>query len=150
MSDPRTPAPGAASADAPVAIVPASEPLVEVRVWDWPVRVFHWSLVALVVFSFVTAKLSGAWMDWHMRSGYAALSLLAFRVLWGFAGTHWARWSSFVRGPSAALRYARTLFVSPHETSVGHNPLGGYMVVALVVVLLAQATTGLFANDDIV
>jgi cytochrome b len=134
----------------PVPAQAAATPrLVPVRVWDWPVRVFHWTLLALVVASVVTAKAGGAWMDWHMRSGYAILALLAFRIAWGFAGTRWARWSSFVRGPAAALRYARTLVASPHETSVGHNPIGGYMVVALVVALLLQAVTGLFANDDI-
>lgn len=131
----------------PVAI--HADAMVPVRVWDWPVRVFHWTLLALVVFSVATAKAGGMWMDWHMRSGYAVLALLAFRIAWGFAGTRWARWSSFVHGPAVALRYARTLLVSPHETSVGHNPIGGYMVVALVAALLAQATTGLFANDDI-
>lgn len=131
----------------PVAV---TEPdLVPVRVWDWPVRVFHWTLLALVVVSVATAYAGGTWMDWHMRSGYAVLGLLAFRIAWGFAGTRWARWSSFVHGPARALAYARTLLASPHETSVGHNPIGGYMVVALVAVLLGQATTGLFANDDI-
>ena len=135
-----------ASPPPPAATGPA---LVHVRVWDWPVRVFHWSLLALVVFSVATVYAGGTWMDWHMRSGYAVLGLLAFRIAWGFAGTRWARWSSFVHGPGRALAYARTLLVAPHETSVGHNPIGGYMVVALVLVLLLQATTGLFANDDI-
>jgi cytochrome b len=125
------------------------EGTVPVRVWDWPVRVFHWTLLVLVVFSVVTTKLGGVWMDWHMRSGYTILALLAFRILWGFAGTRWARWTSFLHGPAAALRYARTLFVASHEPAVGHNPLGGYMVVALVAALSLQAATGLFANDDI-
>jgi cytochrome b len=122
---------------------------VPVRVWDWPVRVFHWTLLALVVCSVVTTKLGGVWMDWHMRSGYAILGLLAFRILWGFAGTRWSRWASFVRGPAAVLGYARTLFSRSHEPAVGHNPLGGWMVVALVAALGVQAGTGLFANDDI-
>ena len=135
----------------PVTPPPVPDPsrLVPVRVWDWPVRVFHWTLLALVVFSVATAKVGGLWMDWHMRSGYAVLALVAFRIAWGFAGTRWARWSSFVHGPARALRYARTLVVPPHENTVGHNPLGGYMVVALVALLLSQAVTGLFANDDI-
>jgi cytochrome b len=137
-----------ATADVPPLAIDA-ERFVTVRVWDWPVRVFHWTLLASVVCAVIAVKAGGTWMDWHMRAGYTALALLVFRVLWGFAGTRWARWSSFVRGPQAALRYARTLVVSPHETSVGHNPLGGYMVVALVTALLVQASTGLFANDDI-
>jgi cytochrome b len=144
---PDDPTPSAADAPSPVAVHDAR--LVPVRVWDWPVRVFHWTLVALVAFSVATVYAGGTWMEWHMRSGYAVLGLLAFRIVWGFAGTRWARWSSFVHGPAAAMRYARTLVVSPHETSVGHNPIGGYMVVAMVLVLLLQALTGLFANDDI-
>lgn len=127
----------------------ADAALVPVHVWDWPVRVFHWTLAALVAFSVATVYAGGTWMDWHMRSGYAILALLAFRIFWGFAGTRWARWGSFLQGPVRALRYARTLVVPPHETVVGHNPLGGYMVVVLIAVLLAQASTGLFANDDI-
>lgn len=123
--------------------------LVPVRVWDWPVRLFHWTLLALVATSVATAYAGGTWMEWHMRSGFTALALLTFRIAWGFAGTRWARWSSFVHGPAVVLRYARTLVVPPHATSVGHNPLGGYMVVALVGVLLLQAGTGLGANDDI-
>ncbi len=128
----------------------AAEPLVPVRVWDWPVRVFHWTLLLLVVAAVACVYAGGTWMDWHMRAGYAVLALLAFRIAWGFAGTRWARWASFVRGPKAVVGYARTLAVPPHAPSVGHNPLGGYMVVALVGVLLLQAGTGLFANDDII
>lgn len=142
------PPPPAADPLRPPAPAPA-EPHVAVRVWDWPVRVFHWTLAGLVCVSVATVYAGGTWMDWHMRAGYAVLALLAFRIAWGFAGTRWARWASFVHGPAAALRYARSLVVPPHETSVGHNPLGGWMVVALVLLLLAQATTGLFANDDI-
>jgi cytochrome b len=141
------PAAGASESVPPLAV--DATRLVAVRVWDWPVRAFHWTLLGLVAFSVFTVKAGGTWMEWHMRSGYAVLALLAFRVLWGFAGTRWARWSTFVRGPATALRYARTLVASPHETSVGHNPLGGYMVVVLVAALLVQAITGLFANDDI-
>jgi cytochrome b len=113
------------------------------------VRVFHWTLLVLVVVSVTTAKVGGLWMEWHMRSGYAVLALVAFRIAWGFAGTRWARWSSFLHAPARALHYARTLVVPPHENTVGHTPLGGYMVLALLALLLSQAVTGLFANDDI-
>jgi cytochrome b len=133
----------------PVPPAPPPPTLIPVRVWDWPVRVFHWTLLALVVASVTTAKVGGLWMDWHMRSGYAVLALVAFRIAWGFAGTRWARWSSFLHAPAHALRYARTLVVPPHENTVGHNPLGGYMVLALLALLLSQAVTGLFANDDV-
>lgn len=128
----------------------AASSRVRIDVWDWPLRVFHWALVLLVIASVATAKAGGLWMDWHMRSGYTILALLAFRILWGFAGTRWSRWSSFVEGPAAALRYAGTFVTRAHEPVVGHNPLGGYMVLALVAALLLQASTGLFANDDII
>jgi cytochrome b len=122
---------------------------VPVRVWDWPVRAVHWALVALVTASLATGFVGGGAMEWHLRSGYAILALALFRVLWGFAGTRHARFTGFVRGPRAVLDYARSLLRPPHEMHAGHNPLGGWVVVLLLALLLAQAGTGLFANDDI-
>ena len=122
---------------------------VTVRVWDLPLRLFHWTLLVLVVFSVATAYAGGSWMDWHMRSGYAVLALLTFRIAWGFLGTRHVRFASFVRGPGAILQYLRTLGGGAHPVSVGHNPLGALSVLALLAVLLAQVGTGLFANDDI-
>jgi len=115
-----------------------------VRVWDLPTRLFHWLLVALVALSVVTAKLGGLWLDWHMRSGYAILALLAFRLLWGVAGSRYARLAHFVRGPRIVLAYLRGRH--PHD-GAGHNPLGALSVVVILAVLLAQAATGLFTND---
>lgn len=115
------------------------------RVWDLPTRVFHWALTLLVLFSFVTAKVGGYWTDWHFRSGYSILALLLFRVAWGFAGSAYARFSSFVRGPAAILAYLR----APVQSVPGHTPLGGAAIVVLLAALLLQATTGLFANDAI-
>jgi cytochrome b len=125
----------------PPTAVPA--PRSAVRVWDLPTRLFHWVLVVLVVFSVVTAKVGGLWLDWHMRAGYAILALLLFRILWGFAGSRYARFASFVRGPRAVLDYVRgrSLHVA------GHNPLGGWSVLALLAVLLMQAVSGLFTSD---
>jgi cytochrome b len=114
-----------------------------VRVWDLPTRLFHWILAALVLFSIVTVKLGGLWIDWHMRSGYAILALVLFRVLWGFAGSHYARFASFVRGPAGVLGYLRGRMAH----GAGHNPLGALAVIALLVVLGVQATTGLFTSD---
>jgi cytochrome b len=124
-------------------------PARRVRVWDLPTRVFHWALVALVATSFVTGKVGGNAMTWHMYSGYAILALVLFRVVWGFVGGRESRFASFVKGPAAVLRYARTLpdRHSPHH--VGHNPLGGWSVVLLILSLGTQAATGLFASDDI-
>jgi cytochrome b len=115
-----------------------------VRVWDLPTRLFHWALALLVVFSFVTAKIGGALTEWHPRSGYAILTLLVFRLLWGFAGSRYARFASFVRGPAAVAAYLRTGI-----SAAGHNPLGALSVVAMLAALLVQAGTGLFATDDI-
>jgi cytochrome b len=120
-----------------------------VKVWDAPVRLFHWALVLLVVFMYVSAQLKGDWMTWHMRSGYAILALVFFRVLWGFAGSSTARFSSFLAGPAVCLRFAKRLLKREPVAFASHNPLGGWMVVGLLLALLVQAGTGLFANDDI-
>ena len=119
------------------------------RVWDWPVRLVHWMIVALLVTLVVTAEVGGNAMEWHIRAGETMLALVLFRVIWGFVGTRHARFSSFVRGPDAVLRYARSVVRPPHELHVGHNPLGGWMVIALLLLLLVQAGTGLFSNDDV-
>jgi len=115
----------------------------QVRVWDLPTRLFHWALVALVVLSVVSVKLGGFWMDWHMRSGYAILALVVFRILWGFAGSRYARFASFVRRPAEIIGYLR----GQVEHGAGHSPLAAVSVLALLGLLLAQAGTGLFSND---
>lgn len=121
----------------------ATNPGVRTRVWDLPTRLFHWTLAALVIFSVVTIKLGGNWIEWHFRSGYAILTLLLFRLLWGFAGSHYARFASFVRGPRAVVDYLRGRVAH----TAGHNPLGALSVLAMLVLLLSQASTGLFSND---
>lgn len=120
-----------------------------VLVWDAPVRVFHWLLATLVVFSFVTGKVGGAWLEWHMRSGYIILALLLFRLGWGFVGSDTARFASFVRGPAAAVGYLRAVAAGRHQRVVGHNPLGGWAVLAMLAALLVQAFSGLFVDDEI-
>src|SRR5688572_4704998 len=120
-----------------------------VLVWDAPVRLFHWALAALVVFSFVTGKLGGGWMAWHLKSGYCILTLLLFRLAWGFAGGTTARFAGFVRGPRAALEHVRAIVARRLAPHAGHNPLGGWSVLAMLAALLTQATAGLFADDEI-
>lgn len=122
---------------------------IPVKVWDVPVRLFHWLLVLLFAFMLVSGRIKGDWMVWHMRSGYAILALVLFRILWGFAGSSYARFSSFLAGPAACLGFAKKLLARAPAPSAGHNPLGGWMVLVLLVALLVQTGTGLFANDDI-
>ena len=116
------------------------------RVWDLPTRLFHWLFAAAVIGAIVTVKVGGTWMDWHPIFGVTALVLLTFRVIWGFTGSRYARFSSFVKGPRTVWHYLR----HPEERSPpGHSPLGGLSVVALLLVVAVQAGTGLFATDDI-
>src|SRR5450631_1788066 len=122
---------------------------VAIRVWDWPVRLVHWAMVLLLIALLITANIGGNAMAWHMRAGEAMLALVLFRVVWGFVGSRYARFSSFVRGPRAVIAYARSVFTPLHEVHVGHNPLGGWMVIALLLALLFQTGTGLFTNDDV-
>lgn len=118
-------------------------------VWDLPVRIMHWGLVVAVAGSFVTQKAPGDWFRFHVWCGYAVLALTVTRILWGFFGTRHARFASFLRGAAATLRYGRSLIVPPYDRHAGHNPLGAWMVVLLLALLAMQATTGLFANDQI-
>jgi len=120
-----------------------------VRVWDLPVRLFHWVIAALIVLSFVTGHVGGNAMRIHELSGFSILTLVLFRVLWGFFGSTHARFADFVRGFAAVRRYAAALWSGRSVSSAGHNPLGGWMVLALLLCLLTQAGTGLFANDDV-
>jgi cytochrome b len=117
--------------------------------WDLPVRLFHWTLVLLLVVSVASGHLGGNLMKWHMRSGYAILALLLFRLAWGFFGSPTARFASFLRGPEGVIGHVRDLLARRHAFHLGHNPLGGWMVVVMILALLFQVAAGLFANDDI-
>lgn len=127
-----------------VGAVGVSRPKDKTYVWDLPMRLFHWSLVLLVVTAFVTAKIGGNAMVWHGRLGLAILGLLVFRIVWGFVGSTYARFARFVRGPAAIRAYLKGEW-----RGQGHNPLGALSVLALLSALAAMAGTGLFANDDI-
>ncbi len=123
--------------------------MVSVRVWDWPVRAFHWAVVGLAAASLVSVRIGGDAMDWHLRAGYALLALVLFRILWGFAGSRHARFASFVTGPRAVLAYLTAIRRRSKPVYAGHNPLGGWSVVALLLMLLLQGASGLFANNDV-
>lgn len=115
-------------------------------VWDLPLRVTHWLLVVTVAGAWATHYAGTQWFEWHERLGYATLVLVAFRIAWGFVGTRHARFASFLRGPSAIVDYVRG---RSGAEPAGHNPLGALSVVAMLAALLFQASTGLFANDEI-
>jgi cytochrome b len=116
----------------------------KIKVWDLPLRLFHWLLVAAVATAFVSAKIGGNAMVWHGRAGLLIIGLVAFRIVWGFIGSGTARFTSFVRGPAAIKAY-----LDGQWHGVGHNPLGALSVLGLLTLVGVQATTGLFANDDI-
>jgi cytochrome b len=120
-------------------------------VWDLPLRVFHWLFAASILASWATAEAGFEWMKVHMRLGYWMIGLLLFRIVWGFVGPRHARFSSFLKGPRTVWHYARGLGAKAGEAvvSVGHNPLGGLMVILMLLLAAFQATTGLFATDDI-
>ena len=108
--------------------------------WDLPIRLFHWMLAALILFSWWTVKNDHT--DWHIWSGCGILTLLIFRLLWGFVGSSTARWASFVRGPRAVADYLRGRW-----TGIGHTPLGALSVVALLAAVAVQVGLGLFSED---
>lgn len=114
-----------------------------VKVWDLPVRLFHWLLVALVAALWASGEFGG--LDIHMRLGAGALALVLFRLAWGVAGSRTARFAQFVRGPAAILAHLRGAV----PARVGHNPLGALSVLLLLALVLAQAASGLFTSDDI-
>ena len=130
----------------PIRANPSSK---EILVWDLPTRLFHWLLVVFVTISFVTGHIGGNAMQVHERSGFVILSLLLFRLMWGFFGSRESRFVTFVHGPAAVLRYAKALARSEKLRYLGHNPLGGWSILAMLITLLTQAVTGLFATDDI-
>jgi cytochrome b len=118
-----------------------------VRVWDQSVRIFHWSIVCLVIAAYVTSRYN--WITWHVRLGQLTLTLLIFRILLGFWGSDTARFRRFLVRPSGALVYVRRFFSNAGSTYVGHTPGGGWMVIALILVLSMQVLTGLYAYNDV-
>jgi len=122
-------------------------PSSHVRVWDSPTRLFHWTIVSLVACSWYSAN-SGL-MKVHLWSGSLLLTLLLFRIAWGFLGSTTARFSDFLHLPPRVIGYFKALMSDNKPLYAGHNPAGGLMVTALITVLLAQVATGLFSNDGI-
>ena len=117
--------------------------MVKIRLWDLPTRLFHWLFAVVVLGAIATDLLDN--ITWHSYCGYTALILVVFRIIWGFVGPHHARFSSFVPSLSGLKAFLKDQTVSP----LGHNPLGALSVIAMLLIVLVQATSGLFTDDEI-
>lgn len=113
-----------------------------IRIWDWPTRIFHWALVLLFCVQWWSGKAER--IEIHIASGLTLVGLIIFRLIWGFIGGSTARFASFLKGPRAILAYLR----GTDPPAIGHNPLGGWSVLAMLALLAVQAGLGLFASDE--
>ena len=118
-----------------------------IKVWDPLVRIFHWSLVAGFFMAYFTED---DLLDLHVFAGYVVAGLITFRVLWGFVGSRYARFSDFVKGPTEVLAYLRAIVTTHPKRYLGHNPAGGAMVVALLISLVFVSLSGvaLYGADE--
>ena len=130
-------APGSAKARVPNLLM---------RVWDGPTRLFHWAIVLLVAFSYVSVE--NGWIEYHILSGLAVLAALLFRLVWGFVGSDTARFRNFMRSPFDAFRHLARFPRREPDTEIGHNAAGGWMVLLMLAALAAQVGTGLFSSTD--
>ena len=119
----------------------------KIEVWDVPTRLFHWLTAALVFAAYITWRLD--WMNWHAKAGYAVLTLVVFRLLWGFAGSDTARFSRFLASPPLALHHLAEIFRREPDHQVGHNPVGGWMVLLLLGLLFGETLSGLYIANDV-
>jgi len=118
-------------------------------VWDLPTRLFHWSLVLLIIASWVSAEFGSFDKAQHMLIGHMLLALILFRLVWGFVGGRYARFNAFLYRPHAYLDYVRSVFGGKPIRYRGHNPLGGLSALAMILALTVQVGSGLFTDDDI-
>jgi cytochrome b len=117
-----------------------------VKAWDLPTRLFHWLLALLILTAYLTRKNTGD-LAWHKWTGYAILVLVVFRILWGFAGSSTARFSSFLYGPIAAVRYGFDFLLRRPRRFLGHNPLGAFAAFLMLSLVAAQGVLGLYSYD---
>lgn len=117
------------------------------RIWDLPTRLFHWLLAVLVGSAWLSAEME--WMRLHVWCGLTIMSLLIFRVIWGFIGSDTARFAYFLKSPIAAFRHLSHITRREPDTETGHNAAGGWMVIGMLAILSVQVATGLCANDDV-
>ncbi|WP_096698818.1 cytochrome b/b6 domain-containing protein [Polaromonas sp. AER18D-145] len=124
-----------------------SQHIHKIRVWDLPTRLFHWALVAAVIGLAITGTLGGNAMVWHFRFGYSVLTLLLFRIVWGWVGGRWSRFGAFIYPPASVINYLKGK--GKPEDGIGHSPIGAGSVFAMLGFLLAQVGTGLLSDDEI-
>jgi cytochrome b len=122
--------------------------LADEQIWDPAIRLFHWSLVVAVVGGWLLGHFGPLQMTLHFWAGYAVGALILFRLMWGFVGPRNARFASFLRGPGAVMAYVRSLPKRAAGWATGHNPLGGWSVVAMLLVLAGQVATGLILDPE--
>lgn len=121
----------------------------KILVWDWPIRVMHWLIVVLFTGMIITGKSDEDYMQWHFYMGYGLSAVVIARVLYGFWGSKFARFSEFLYHPIETTRFVSTLLTGKGRTYLGHNPVGGLMVIVLLVALSLQWITGLFNSDQV-
>jgi cytochrome b len=121
----------------------------KILIWDIPTRLFHWLLVGLIFFQWLTVEILDDAIKLHMYGGYTLLGLVLFRIIWGFVGTTYARFSNFIYSLTDIIAYCRQLASKDSEPYSGHNPMGGIAVILLLSLVLLQAVSGLFITDDI-
>jgi len=126
-----------------------NSPLQRTRIWDLPTRIFHVLLALSITGLIVTGEIGGRAMSLHFMLGYAVLTLVLFRLVWGLVGGHWSRFTHFVPSPSKLLSYIHALRTQQTSVSTGHNPLGALSVLALLLVSLIQVLSGLMSDDEI-
>jgi cytochrome b len=114
-----------------------------ILVWDVPTRVFHWALAACFALAWLTSE-SDVWLSHHVFLGYVMLALVGFRIVWGFVGGHYARFSSFAFSPKAGLNYLREVLAQRAERHIGHNPAGSQAIYLLLLLVLVVSVTGIF------
>jgi len=115
-----------------------------IKLWDAPLRLFHWLFAGTVIAAVVTGWVGGNLMPWHGRLGLLVLGLLVFRLVWGFVGSTYARWSRIFAATVGVKDY-----LQGNWREAGHNPFGAFSVLAMLLLVSFQVTSGLMATDDI-
>lgn len=124
-----------------------SETQKTIKVWDIFVRVFHWTFAVAITLAWVSHEWRGVGRSWHEWLGYTALGLAILRIVWGFVGTKYARFSNFLHWPGHYVRYLGALLRGTEKRYVGHNPLGGLMIVALLITAIGTGVTGYYLTQ---